>query len=91
MTTKQSLPRQALRFLRFLIAIPLLRAAFAGEINGWVALFSYIGVWIVFLLVDGLMAPWRHSPEEYAKYTKETPRDLPYPLNQLPRADHRRR
>jgi hypothetical protein len=89
MTTKQSLPRQALRFVRFLIAIPLLRAAFAGEINGWVAIFSYIGVWIVFLLVDALTV--YNSPEEYAKYTKETPRDLPYPLNQLPRADHRRR
>lgn len=82
MSTRQSLPRQALRFIRFLIAIPLLRAAFAGEINGWVALFAYIGVWIVFLFVDALIV--YNSP-------KETPRDLPYPLNQLPRADDCRR
>jgi O-antigen ligase len=80
MTTKQSLPRQALRFVRFLIAIPILKAAFAGEINGWIALFSYIGVWIVFLLVDALIV-----------YSSPLDKGLPYPLNQLPRADHRRR
>ncbi|WKZ38280.1 MAG: hypothetical protein QY332_10100 [Anaerolineales bacterium] len=79
MTTKQSLPRQALRFVGFLIAIPILKAAFAGEINGWLALFSHIGVWMV-LIVDTLFV-----------YNAPVDKDLPYPLNQLPRADHRRR
>ncbi len=58
---KRSPIRQLLRFVRFVIAIPLLSSVWKGGIEWWVGLLLYVGLWVLFIAVDALIAyrEWR--------------------------------
>ena len=80
----RSFIRRALRFVRLLVAIPILRSMFLGKIEWPAALMFYIISWTVFIFIDAIIA-YKESGLK-----KRAARNLSYPLNQLPRNNARK-
>lgn len=61
---KRSPIRQALRAIRFILAVAILALMFAGMVNVWIAAGLYVALWIAFMAVDAPIAWKEHEKSE---------------------------
>lgn len=59
--------RQALRAIRFILAVAILALMFAGMVKVWIALPLYVSLWIAFMAVDAPIAWNEHEKKSEEK------------------------